>query len=62
MRSFLIYTLHQIKQNQMVRTCNKHGSSEKCGSETLQGRYNLVGLGIDGKIILKRILNKWNVN
>jgi hypothetical protein len=33
----------------------------KFQKENLKGRDHLIELGVDGRVILKRILNKWDV-
>jgi len=46
----------------MRRACDKHGKYEKCIqiflSEYLKGREHAEDVGVDGKIILERILGK----
>jgi hypothetical protein len=51
-----------MKEQHMCRTCSTHCTEEKCiqlsGREKLKERDNQEVLGLDGKIILQRILKK----
>jgi hypothetical protein len=45
----------QIKEDEMGGACGVHGRDEKCKMESLKGRDHLEGLGIDERVVLKRV-------
>jgi hypothetical protein len=58
-----IYLKMQSKKNEMGRACGTYGSQEECTGfcwRDLRERDYLEDLGIDGRIILKWILKKWD--
>jgi hypothetical protein len=55
-RSFIAYTLHQIKEDELGGACSMHGRDKNAYSilvGNLKGRDHLENLGLDGKIVLE---------
>jgi hypothetical protein len=53
----------QVKKNEVGRACSTYGENERCiqsfdGGNLRKGGH-LEHVGLDGKIILKMILEKW---
>ena len=60
----MYYSGDQIKKNEMGVACEAYGGEERCiygfGGGDLRVRGYLEDLGIDGRIILKWMLRKWD--
>ena len=69
-RTLMICTPHptfsgdQIQKKEMGGTCSTYGGEERCIQGFVGencGRNHLVDTGVDGRIILRWILRKWDV-
>ena len=64
---YLLFTKYymgdQIKNNEMGGACSTYGKQERCiqgfGRAKLREIHHFEELGVDGRIILKCIFNKW---
>jgi hypothetical protein len=59
MRNFITRTIHHdLKENEMGRTCNTNGANKNCMEHFCEGKglnegHNLRNVDANGKIILK---------